>query len=52
MKIQESFYDDLKEIDKQKGFHARFTDYENFGDFLRWRFGKTLYDMYFEPYNK
>lgn len=50
--IQESFYDDLKEIDKQKGFHARFTDYENFGDFLRWRFGKTLYDMYFEPYNK
>ena len=22
------------------------------GDFLRWRFGKTLYDIYFEPYNK
>lgn len=34
------------------GGKTQFTDYENFGDFLRWRFGKTLYEMYFEPYNK
>ena len=35
-----------------KGMNAKFTDYESFGDFLRWRFGKTLYSLYFEPYNK
>ena len=50
--VQKKFYADLDEIDKVKGLNARFTDYESFGDFLRWRFGKTLYDMYFEPYNK
>lgn len=50
--VQESFYQDLEEIDKIKGLDAKFTDYESFGDFLRWRFGKTLYDLYFEPYNK
>lgn len=49
---QKAFYEDLKEIDKEKGVNAKFTDYESFGDFLRWRFGKTLYNMYFEPYNK
>lgn len=49
--IQKSFYEDLEEIDKVKG-NARFIDYENFSDFLRWRFGKTLYNLYFEPYNK
>lgn len=48
---QISFYKDLDEIDKVKGLNAKFTDYNNFGDFLRWRFGKTLYDLYFEPYN-
>jgi len=48
---QKNFYADLEEIDKIKGLDAKFTDYENFGDFLRWRFGKTLYSMYFEPYN-
>ena len=51
-KVQKSFYEDLEEIDKTKGFNAKFTDYDNFGDFLRWRFGKTLYNIYFEPYNK
>lgn len=51
-KVQKSFYEDLEEIDRVKGFNAKFTDYENFGDFLRWRFGKTLYNIYFEPYNK
>lgn len=49
---QKSFYNDLDEIDKIKGSNAKFTDYDSFGDFLRWRFGKTLYNLYFEPYNK
>lgn len=49
---QEAFYRDLEEIDATKGPNAKFIDYENFGDFLRWRFGKTLYDLYFEPYNQ
>lgn len=49
---QQRFYEDLDEIDRVKGLHAKFTDYENFGDFLRWRFGKTLYNMYFQPYNE
>ena len=50
--IQAAFYNDLEEIDEIKGLNAKVTDYENFGDFLRWRFGKTLYNLYFEPYNK
>lgn len=49
---QEAFYEDLKEIDKVKGLNAQFTDYNSFGDFLRWRFGKTLYNLYFQPYNE
>lgn len=49
---QKNFYDDLKEIDEQRGVNAKLTDYDSFGDFLRWRFGKTLYNLYFEPYNK
>ena len=49
---QKSFYEDLEEIDKVKGLNALFTDYDNFGDFLRWRFGKTLYNLYFQPYNE
>lgn len=51
-KTQKSFYEDLEEIDKVKGLNAKFTDYDSFGSFLRWRFGKTLYNLYFEPYNK
>ena len=49
---QEAFYEDLKEIDMVKGLNAQFTDYDSFGDFLRWRFGKTLYRIYFQPYNE
>lgn len=49
---QTAFYEDLEEIDRVKGFEAKFTDYESFGDFLRWRFGKTLYNLYFQPYNE
>ena len=50
--IQKAFYKDLEEIDKVKGQNAIFTDYDSFGDFLRWRFGKTLYNLYFQPYNE
>ena len=49
---QKSFYEDLDEIDRIKGADSNLTDYNNFGDFLRWRFGKTLYDLYFRPYNE
>lgn len=49
---QKAFYEDLEEIDTVKGLNAKFTDYESFGDFLRWRFGKTLYNLYFQPYNE
>ena len=49
---QKSFFNDLEEIDQVKGPYPQFTDYDNFGSFLRWRFGKTLYNLYFEPYNK
>lgn len=49
---QKAFYEDLEEIDKVKGLNAKFTDYESFGEFLRWRFGKTLYNLYFQPYNE
>lgn len=49
---QKSFYADLDEIDRVKGLNTQFTDYDNFGDFLRWRFGKTLYRLYFQPYNE
>ena len=49
---QKAFYEDLEEIDKVKGLDAKFTDYDSFGDFLRWRFGKTLYNLYFQPYNE
>lgn len=49
---QKAFYEDLEEIDKVKGLNAKFTDYDSFGNFLRWRFGKTLYNLYFQPYNE
>lgn len=49
---QKAFYEDLEEIDRVKGLNARFTDYDSFGAFLRWRFGKRLYDLYFQPYNE
>ena len=49
---QKAFCEDLEEIDRVKGLSAKFTDYESFGDFLRWRFGKTLYNLYFQPYNE
>lgn len=50
--VQKAFYEDLEEIDKVKGLNAKFTDYDSLGNFLRWRFGKTLYNLYFQPYNE
>lgn len=50
--VQKAFYEDLNEIDKVKGKNHAFSDYKNFGEFLRWRFGKTLYELYFKPYNE
>lgn len=49
---QKHFYEDLEEIDRVRGGGAKFTDYDSFGDFLRWRFGKTLFNLYFSPYNE
>lgn len=49
--IQKSFYEDLETIDRVKGPNAKFGDYKSFGDFMKWRFGKTLYELYFKPYN-
>lgn len=49
---QKAFYEDLEEIDRVKGINAKFTDYDSFGNFLRWRFGRTLYKLYFQPYNE
>lgn len=49
---QKAFYEDLEEIDRVKGLNAKFTDYDSFGNFLFWRFGKTLYNLYFQPYNE
>jgi len=44
--IQKSVIADLVEIAKDNGASP-----ENFEEFLMRRFGKTLYDLYFEPYN-
>jgi len=49
---QKKIYDDFEEIDQVIGSDVKFTDYENFDHFLRWRFGKTLYHLYFQPYNE
>lgn len=45
--IQQSFISDLLEISSSKD-----TGYRNFEEFLQKRFGKTLYELYFNPYNK
>ena len=44
--IQESFIEDLLEISKTGNAP------QNFEEFLTMRFGKTLYDLYFRPYNE
>ena len=44
---QKNFYKDLVCIVRQQGQQP-----ENFEEFLRGRFGETLYSMYFQPYNE
>lgn len=44
---QRKFINDLVEIVKVGG-----TDFSNFEEFLQARFGPTLYDIYFRPYNE
>lgn len=45
--IQKSFINDLISISKNER-----VSLNNFEDFLKLRFGKTLYDIYFRPYNE
>lgn len=45
--IQKSFINDLLEIERNKNQIP-----SNFEEFLRGRFGETLYQMYFKPYNE
>ena len=45
--IQNAFEHDLCEIE-----NTQHLEPENFEDFLRGRFGETLYKIYFEPYNR
>lgn len=44
--IWQSFCSDLEQIESGAGFAPT-----NFADFLRMRFGETLYELYFKPYN-
>ena len=44
---QKSFIDDLIDIARNKGYEP-----SNFEEFLRHRFGETLYNIYFKPYNE
>lgn len=44
--LQKSFIQDLLAISKSNS-----QSIENFKDFLKQRFGDTLYNLYFEPYN-
>jgi protoporphyrinogen oxidase len=46
-KMLKSFIDDLLILAKNES-----EEYDNFEDFLKNRFGATLYKEYFEPYNK
>lgn len=44
---QKSFIDDLVQIVKTRNFKP-----SNFEEFLQYRFGNTLYNLYFKPYNE
>lgn len=46
-KTQKHFVDDLVEMAKNEGVEPH-----NFEEFLKGRFGETLYDLYFQPYNE
>ena len=45
-KLQKSFYVDIEQMILNPP-----AEPTNFGDFLEKRFGRTLYDLYFKPYN-
>jgi len=45
---QKNFINDLLSISSARGVNK----YKNFEDFLKKRFGMTLYQLYFNPYNK
>lgn len=45
--IQKCFYDDINEMMSSKKVAPR-----SFDEFLRGRFGRTLYNLYFKPYNE
>ena len=45
--VQKKFIADLMEMAKNEG-----KEPHNFEEFLKGRFGDTLYDMYFQPYNE
>lgn len=44
---QKGFINDLIKISREKEFNP-----QNFEEFLKQRFGETLYNLYFQPYNK
>lgn len=45
-KLSEQIIDELLELNKKEVLET-----DNFEDFLKMRFGQTLYDFYFKPYN-
>lgn len=45
--VQKKIIGDLLQIAADRGKHP-----DNFEDFLRMRFGETLYELYFKPYNE
>lgn len=45
--LQKHFIDDLVTIARAKGYEP-----QNFEEFLKYRFGETLYRLYFQPYNE
>lgn len=44
--VQRGFYADVRHMLQEQA-----AEPDNFGEFLLKRFGKTLYDLYFKPYN-
>jgi protoporphyrinogen oxidase len=48
--LQKNIVEDLLEINR-RGYAESLDEYNNFESFLIQRFGKTLYELYFKPYN-
>jgi protoporphyrinogen oxidase len=49
-KLQQKIIDELLQIYKS-GYSSSINDYASFESFLLGRFGNTLYELYFKPYN-